>query len=283
MATIQGTYVRTGLGSSDRVNAIIDVMLSATLAEFRQIVIYNERGTKIGNNVWRFSYQNWNPDYPIQVFLNNSPTAIDSSLYSIDYDMGIITLSGEFTEGDNVQCTYCFDYFPMYILEGFIIKAVDIINTGAFGPMTHYTIEDAPTNWDGVIADLVFAMCMERLLLDYDLWKGRLVFAIGPQALADGGGDITGALETLKQNAEERAYKSMENEMFKTSPHLAKPTRYYYEALLVGSSSRNSAHGVENSGKLRGLKLNKYLGRILCWFVLANMICWFNLYFGKII
>jgi hypothetical protein len=268
MATIQGTYVQTGLGSTDRINAIVDVMLASSLVEFRQIVIYHERGTKIGQNAWRFSYQNWNPDYPYQVYLNNSPTALDSSLYSIDYTMGIINLTGTFTEGDNIQCTYCFDYFPIYVFEGFLVKAVDVINMGAHGPVTSYDLSNAPSNWDGVIADLVFAMCMEKLILDYDLWKGRLIFAIGPQALADGGGDILGALETLKQNAEDRAYRSMDNEMFKTSPHLAKPTKYYYESLLVGSSSRNSAHGIENSGKLRGWKITKYLGRILGWLII---------------
>jgi len=263
MATIQGTYVQTGLGSTDRVNALVDILLSANIAEFRQITIYHERGTKVGPNIWKFSYQNWNPDYIFQVFLNNNPTALDSSMYSIDYYMGVITVTGTFTEGDNIQCTYNFDYFPMYILEGFLIKSVDVINSGAHGPMTSYDLGNAPSNWDGVIADLTFAMCMERLILDYDLWKGRLIFAIGPQALAEGGGDALGALETLKSNAEERAYRSMDNELFKTSPHLAKPTQYYYESLLVGSSSRRSAHGISNSGKLRGWRANKYLGRIL--------------------
>lgn len=260
MATLPGTYVRTGLSANTRVNALIDVMLAGNLVEFRQITIYHEKGTKIGNNVWRFTYQNWNPDFAPQLFLNNNPTAMSSGI-TIDSLMGTVTLTGTYTAGDNVMCTYNFDYFPMYALEGFVLRAVDVINVGAQGPTTNYTIDNAPQNWDSLICDFAFAMCMEKLILDYDLWKGRLVFAIGPQNLMDGGGDIIGALETLKNNSEERANRALDNPLLKSSPTVAKPTQYYYDSLLVGSSARSGAHGGANFGKLRGLRLNKYLGR----------------------
>lgn len=261
MATITGTYVKTGMSSSDRVNGIVDMMLSPQILEFRQISIFHERGTRLSSNVWKFSYQNWNEDYETQVFLNNDPLAIDSSLYSIDYNMGIITVSGDYTAGDNISCTYNFDYFPIYFLEGYVIKAVDIINASAQGAPTDYTIDDAPSIWDGIISDFMLAMCMEKLILDYDLWKGRLIFAIGPQSLAEGGGDVISSLETLKSNAEERAGKALDNDKFKVGAYLSKPTRYYYNALLVGSSARAKAGNIAY-GKLRGYKMNKYLGRV---------------------
>lgn len=262
MATLPGTYVRTALSTNIRINAIVDVFMSSTLAEFRQIMIYHERGTSVATTKVSFTYKNWNPDFQTQVHLNNSPTPLASGLYTVDNAMAVITIP-TMQPNDNVYATYNFDYFPIYALEGFIAKSVDIINVAPTGAITDYTIDDAPSNWDGVISDLAFAMCMEKLILDYDLWKGRLIFAISPQAISDGsGGDIVSQLETLKRNAEERAFRAFDNPLFKAPHHLSKPTQYYYESLLVGASSRGQ-HGMSGFGKLRGFRLNKYLGRSL--------------------
>ena len=175
MATLPGTYVRTGLSTNIRVNAITDVFLASSLTEFRQITIYHEKGTKLSNTVANLTYHNWNPDYAPQVYLNNNPNPVLSTLYTVDYLMGKITFP-TMTAGDNLLATYNFDYFPIYIIEGFIARSVDVINVAPTGAVTDYDITNAPTNWDGVIADLTFAMCMEKLILDYDLWKGRLIF-----------------------------------------------------------------------------------------------------------
>jgi len=263
MATLPGTYVRTGLSANVRINALVDVMLAGNLVEFRQIMIYHERGTRIGNGIYRFTYQNWNPDFTPQIFLNNNPTQLADGLRTLNSLMGTVTIPSAATTADNVMATYNFDYFPIYALEGFMYRSVDVINVGAQGPVTNYTIDNAPSNWDSLICDFAFAMCMEKLILDYDLWKGRLVFAIGPQNLMDGGGDVISALETLKNNAEERANRALDNPLLKATPYVAKPTQYYYESLLVGSSGRSGAHGGADFGKLRGWKINKYLGRTL--------------------
>ena len=123
---------------------------------------------------------------------------------------------------------------------------------------------NAPTNWDGVISDLVSAMCMEKLLLDYDLWKGgRDYFAIGSDSLLSGsGGDVTNQLSTLKRNYEERAYKTMENNPKFRTPNafLRDLTRFYYQSLLIGSGPSVSPHGYSDYGKLRGIKFNKIIG-----------------------
>lgn len=261
MATIPGTYVQTGLSAKTRINAIVDVMLSANIAEFRQLMIYHERGTRVTPTTFRFTYQNWNPDFTPQIYMNNNPTQMTAG-YTINTLMGTITIPVA-TPADSILCTYNFDYFPLYIMEGFIVKAVDIINVAPTGAVTYATIDDAPTNWDGVICDLVFAMCMERLILDYDLWKGKLIFAISAQGIADGNDNVIAQLETLKRNAEERAFRAFDNPLFKAPHHLSAPTHYYYEALMVGSGSRTGAHGGMAYGKLRNFKSNKYLGRTL--------------------
>ena len=257
MSTILGTYVQTGLSSHVRINAIVDVMLAPNLLEFRQITIYHEAGTRLVGNTFKFTYQHWNPDFPIEVYLNDSPTPLPTNQFTVNYDMGLITTTFDPVAGDHLLCTYNFDYFPISFLEGFAIKAIDVINTGG-GPVTNNTIDDAPTNWDSIICDLMISMCMEKLILDYDLWKGRLVFAIGPANAADGGGDIVSQLTTIKQNTEERAYKSIENPKLKCSPYLAQPTATYYNSLFVGGAMVEK--GGAWYGKLRGLKNNKYLG-----------------------
>jgi hypothetical protein len=125
--------------------------------------------------------------------------------------------------------------------------------------MTTYTIESAPVGWYGVITDLAFAQCMEKLLLDYDLWRYRLLFAIGPNEIESGGGDIAGQIETLKTNAEERANRTMENPKFKCGNFLSYPTVYYYDGIR-GLGGSMGAHGIPFlSGRLRGWKPTQWV------------------------
>ena len=162
---------------------------------------------------------------------------------------------------DTVEINYVFDYFGTSVQEGFLTAAISFVNMSAVGPPTSFTIENAPTNWEGVITDLAYAMAIERLLLDYDLWRYRLVFAVGPNELEGGSGaDISNQLTTLKQNAEDRANTAMQNEKFKTGNYLAPPTRFYYAAIRGLGMGVGGSHGIAFlGGKLNGWKPNKYL------------------------
>jgi hypothetical protein len=254
MATFPGSYVPINAHSIDRINAIVDNMVTPRLLNFRQITVYDEKATNVGINAWKLSYPTWNVAFPIQVNLNGQPVTPTA----VDYIMGNITLTASQDNGDVVNTTYNIDWFSIGILAGFIFQAIDVINnSGQASSATSYTINDAPTNWDGVIADLVCAQAMEKLLLDYDLWNGRLIFSIGANNLEDGGGDITSSLETLKANYEERANIALNNEKFKIGNLLAPPTSTYYAA--VRGIGRGGMHGGANYGKLRGWKTNKYL------------------------
>lgn len=258
---MEGTYIQAASDDSERIVYIIDYLLNSVLENYRQMMINYEQGTYIGNGKFRYTYQNWNPGFEPEIFLNGGSNLLDKSHYEIDMKKGVITTKFDAEEGDHLLATYNFDYFPEWILKSYIIKAVSTINTAGQGTPTEYTIDDAPTNWDGVISDLVSAMCMEKLLLDYDLWKGRLLFAIGSDSLLSGsGGDVTNQLSTLKRNYEERAYKTMDNPKFRTPNALARPTRFYYQSLLIGSGPRVSPHGYSDYGKLRGIKFNKIIG-----------------------
>ena len=260
MATFPNSYVLIGSSTNARMNQIIDNMLTPRLLNFRQINVYDEQAKNVSpttfSPTWKLTYPTWNAAYPTQV-MRNSQVVTPAS---IDTIMGSVTLTTPYVNGDNVNVTYNIDWFPVGLLQGFIYQAIDIINnSGQAQSATHYTIADAPSNWDGVIADLAYAMAMEKLILDYDLWYGRVIFAIGANDMNDGqGGDVVSQLETLKQNAEERANISLNNEKFKIGNLLAQPTTTYYAAVR-GIGRTSTGHGVGSMGKLRGWKPTKYL------------------------
>ena len=262
MTFYPGTYILIDADSEARVNYVVDNLLLPRLMNYRQIKVFDEKVTlKDDDETWQATYNHWT-DAPLFVVKNGR------RLYSSDYtDLNRIYGSlktGVLKRGDDVRVSYEFDYFPVDIMTGVINMAVDMINSEAVGPLTNYTIADAPQSWDGIIGDLAFAICMERLLLDFTLWKGRLIFAIGNDLLTGGGGDITGVLETLKNNAEERANRALDNENLKSPNYTAKPTKFYYESLIVGGGSRSGNNtGSLNYGKYRGIHINKYMGSTL--------------------
>lgn len=251
MPVFPGTYINTVAVGVVRYDDIIDRLLTPRLIAFREVRVYDEVSTLRPDGLtWQQTYGNWNSTFPF-VFARNGSEVVAPSF--IDYVQGNFQ-AGPVSAGDNFRCSYCFDYFPAPVLKGYLDTVVDIVNTGAFGPPTQYAITSMPAWWDGVIADLTVAMCMERLITDYTMWRGRLIFAISGNQLEDGGGDIVGQLETIKTNAEERAYKTMDNEKFKCGNILAVPTSVYYNA--VRGTGRGGMHSY---GKTRGWRPNRWV------------------------
>lgn len=251
MAVFPGSYVQTNMLSSQRANHIIDNILTPGLLSFRQITIYDEQSVLLNDNrTWKNTFNNWNQTFNSIFRYNGRKIDIPNN---VNYKMGTFQLNDLVNMGDNVYLTYNFDYFPAEIIYGFMLQVVDTINTAAYGTPTSYGFENCPLNWNGVIADLTFARCMEKLILDYDLWSGKVVFALGYMDDASGG-DIVGQLETLKRNAEDRAYKTLENEKFKNPNYLARPTDIYYNSVR----SPFNYNGKAGTGRLRGMKINRW-------------------------
>jgi len=258
-----GTYIPTGVASSATFNHLIDGLMTPRLMSFRQICIHDEPCNLSPDDLltWGVTFGNWLQDAPLRM-RKNGILLPSASVTNINYDngtfqAGVVDTGADTRPRDTMEASYWVDYFRPEILEGFYTAAVSIINTTAFGPPTSYTIATAPTNWEGVLTDLAFAMCMEKLLLDYDLWRYRLLFAIGPSEIDGGGGDVVSQLETLKTNAEQRADNAMQNEKFKTGNYLAPPTRFYFDSIHGGGGS-SGAHGIPFlTGRLRGYKPNQ--------------------------
>ena len=261
MATLPGTYIEAVESGNDRIDLLVNTLVHPTIAEFQQIIINYENGTLLGKRNVRFTYQNWNKAYPVEIYLNGGEDLLDDSNYTVDHEMGRLTMGFDLEKGDSVLATYCFNYFPYHILQGFIQRAVIVVNTAGQGPTLSYTVETVPSGWLGIIADIVVSMCMEKLILEYDLWKGRLIFAISNNGIYEGSDNIVSQLETVKKNAEDRAYRSLDNPKLRAANYLAKPTEHYYEALLAGSSARYK-NGMVNYGPLRGATFNKIVGPV---------------------
>jgi len=262
MAVFPGTYIPTGVASSAKMNHLIDDLLTPRLMSFRQVCFYDEQATLNCDQVtWQANFGNWLPTSPVKARKNGNPCP---TVTNVDYvygsfQVGAVDVGADNKPRDTVEVNYTWDYFPVAVLEGLYTAAVSIVNMTAVGPPTSYTIDTMPTNWEGVVTDVVFAMCMEKLLLDYDLWKYRLIFAIGPtDVYSGGGGDIVGQLETLKTNAEQRADNAMQNEKFKSGNYLSPPTSIYYNSIR-GVGGQFGPHGIPFlTGRLRGFRPNSW-------------------------
>lgn len=259
-----GTYIPTGVASTVKFNHLIDDLMTPRLMGFRQIHIDDEPAQlKPDLSTWFVTFGNWLAGSTVTVRKNNLLLNPTTEITAISYVYGTF-VAGAVDVGldriprDEVIVNYVFDFFPAPILEGFLTAAVSIINMTAVGPPTFYTVDTAPVNWEGVMVDLAYAQCMEKLLLDYDLWRYRLVFAVGPNEVYGGGsGDIASQLTTLKQNAEQRADKAMENPKFKTGNYLSPPTAIYY-ASIRGAGGQTGGGVMPYMGRLQGWKPNKW-------------------------
>lgn len=262
MSVFPGTYIPTGVASSAAMNHLIDDLITPRLMSFRQVCFYDEQATLDCDNLtWHVTFGNWLEAAPLKARKNGGPCPTVSNIDFVygTFQVGAVDVGLDNKPRDTVELNYTWDYFPVAILEGLLTAAMSIVNMTAIGPPTFFTIDTMPINWEGVVVDVAFAMCMEKLLLDYDLWKYRLVFAVGPDVVYGGGsGDITATLETLKRNAEERANKAMENEKFKTGNYLSPPTNFYFDSIRGGGGS-SGPHGIPFlTGRLRGWKPNKW-------------------------
>lgn len=250
MPVFPNSYVEIDVSSDTRINNIVDNYMNPIILAFRQVCVYNEKAELLPDGLtYKLTYGQWNPTFTLQVKLNSGNF---NGFSNVDTGFGTLE-AGIPVDGDEVHVTYSFDYFGIASLTGFILRAIDTINTAAFGPPTEFSLIDAPANWNGLIADLSISHCMERLILDYDLWKGRLIFAISGSQLEEGSGDIINQLELIKRNSEDRAYKTLDNEKFKSGNLQSPPTSIYYNAIYGAGLGLHNA-----GGKLRGLKINKF-------------------------
>ena len=258
MATFAGTHIPINSHSNERINFIVDELLNPKMSTFRSICIYDEEAKLLPDKeTWKVTYGSILEGADFKVVKNNAQlddSAITETNHKLGlFKCGVTDVAGDGHVYDEVHVTYTIDYFPIEILTGFIYQAIDYINTSGV-VITDYNISTAPNNWNAVISDLAFAFSMEKLILDFDLWKGRLIFALSTSAMEGEGGDIVPQLESLRDGALDRANRVLENPKFKVSPHLARPTSNYYRAVRGGIGGRGGGY---TSSRLRGYRINR--------------------------
>lgn len=250
--------------SSDNVaiDTIVNEMVYPSMWMFCEIMIHYETAQKGSDGNFHYAYHNWNRAFVPQVFLNGSDVQLNSSFYTVNYDEGMIIPNWEVAPGDSLICTYNFNWFKDETLEGFVKKSMGTMNYRGSGQTTSYTIDTLPEAWYGIAADLVQAMMCEHLILAQTMWYGKLIFAISANDLYNGGGgsDIASNLESMKRNAEDRAYSALDNEHMRAPNALARPTSAYWRAVTMGNGVRPGPHGQIGYGKQKGIKYNKMVG-----------------------
>lgn len=244
------------------IDTIINEMVYPSMWMFCEIMIHYETAQKGSDGNFHYAYHNWNQAFAPQVFLNGSDVQLNPSLYTVNYDEGMIVPKWEATAGDSLICTYNFNWFKDKTLEGFVKKTISTMNYRGSGQTTSYTIDTLPEAWYGIAADLVQAQMCEHLILAQTMWYGKLIFAISANDLYNGGGgsDIASNLESMKRNAEDRAYSSLDNEKMRAPNALARPTSAYWRAVTMGNGVRPGPHGQIGYGKQKGIKYNKMVG-----------------------
>lgn len=265
-----GTFVEKGTSSCATMNELIDDYLTPRVLPFRMISFFDlPLRLCADGETWTAPFGNWlSGSDCYEVNKNGSPLLL-SQMVDFDNVAGSFKLLGGTDIGpdnrprDVVEATFQFDYFPVELMESYIKQALHNINASAFGPPTCYEIcssNEPPKYWYGVITDMAFAHMMEKILLDYNLWKYRLIFAIGPNEVENGGGDIASQIETLKQNAEDRANKALENEKFKIGGNYVSPPTVFYFDSIRGFGGSSGRHGIPfTGGRLRGWRPNRYV------------------------
>jgi len=235
-----------------RVDGLIDTMLNSRIERFRLLQVHSEMIQPRNSSTFYTCWANVQPAAPFDVhynslLANSHPAAPAITL--VDASSGEFSSTFPIGTGDQVYITYVFDYFPDPILLGIYKQAMDMVN--AYDPATNFKIQQAPQNWDGVITEMAYIICLEKLILDVTLWKSRLIFS-EPDTMVSN-------LESALSGARDRA-PTMIAEM-KKQPYTSPPTSSYYNAIRLGGV-RSGFHGSGlGYGRTRGIRINRWFGR----------------------
>lgn len=248
---------------STAIDTIVNELVYPEMWMFCEIMVHYETAQRGGDGNFHFTYHHWNRAWHPQVFLNGSDIQLDDSLYEVNYVDGYIRPLWNVSPADNLMCTYNFTWFKPETLISFVKRSMGSINFRGSGQVTNYTVDTLPESWYGISADLVVAMMCEHLILSQTVWYGRVWLAISANDLYNGGGsDIASNLESMKRNAEDRAYAALDNENMRAPAYLSKPTPAYWRAVTMGNGIRPGPHGQISPGygKTKGMKYNNFPG-----------------------
>lgn len=155
--------------------AIIDDFLIPMLGPLLRIPVHDEIGViSKDRQTAVFIYQNWIDTTAPIIKHNRSEILAVTIDYTVNLVAGTINLTTPLPPGDEIDAYYYFRYFTNSELASFIELTLRDLNSRK--PATAFTIETAPLEWDGAIVLGAYLKCLQRLLMDFNLWRPFLIF-----------------------------------------------------------------------------------------------------------
>lgn len=249
---LSGSYIEHCDIGDSRVDYLIDCLLTPRIECFRQLCVY--RGEQFGyrKNPIKSTWSHWLRFAPIRAWRNTLHVNDETdagTLNLVDPDLGLFEVDPVLVRGETLYVSYYFDFFPCCVLKSLLEQSMDLVN--AYEPATNFKLHNAPRNWDGVIVEQAYVLCVEKLLFCSTLWQPRLIFAEPDSMVSQLESALSGARDRLPT-----VVPSM-----KRMPYVSPPTWTYYDAIRMGSG-RTSFHGqTVGYGRTRGIKINRWFGR----------------------
>lgn len=181
--TVVGTYIgKVTIGAteySDNMTysykeVLINHGLSTLFDLFQNLEVRDEIGVlNSDRSQARFTYKNWQRKYTPQFFKNDNTFLTLWTDIDVDHEAGI-AYPGTTVQGDEISAQYRFKYFT----DGYWGDILDLAITmgNALKPHTSYSINEAPAEWDDLLVMYSYIKSLEKLLLDLNLWRTRLIF-----------------------------------------------------------------------------------------------------------
>ena len=167
------------------------------LGQLQHLEVWNEVGNIQSTTEVQFAYDDWLTSRVPEVSKNRVKTTAG---YAVDFALGKLTMTNPAVAGDEIRCSYTFQYFSNEDLGHFLDLSLSTMNS--IRPQTSFTYEansgagDIPTQWYANLVELAYAHALETLLQDLMAWRAFLIFR-DPNSVA---GFLQGTISRIWNN-----------------------------------------------------------------------------------
>jgi len=156
----------------DTVTTLINDGLLPLLGYLQKIEVFHEVGNIRSASSVEFAYPNWRSAVVPQVLYNRE---FVTTGYTVNYTTGTLAFTTALADGDEVRCSYGFQYFTDADLANFLEMALATINNQR--PQTSFTFDDSiPDQWFTQLVELSYAHALETVIQDLITWKAALIW-----------------------------------------------------------------------------------------------------------
>lgn len=165
----------TPIPDTDAHQNIINNFILPSLGFVQKIPLHNEVGVvDKDRRTIRFIYTNWLTTMPIIIRKNRATILTETTDYTVDALDGEILLTQDLAAGDEIEADYYFQYFLNQEIVDLLELTLRDLNSRK--PATAFIMSNAPLEWDGALVTGTMMKLIERLLLDFNLWRPHLIW-----------------------------------------------------------------------------------------------------------